>query len=112
MDFIRTATECGMVVWVGHTEATPELVAAGLRAGLKVAIHWSNATGNLGQPHFAGTSCPCIDEAALDYDELSAEIIPDRDGLHVHPLMARLLFKAKGANRIFVITRCGLSETG
>lgn len=107
LDFIRTATAAGGVVGAGHTEATPEELAAAVAAGLRVVIHWSNATGNPRAAAYKGTRCPGIDEAALVYDELSAEVIPDEHGLHVHPLMARLLYKAKGPDRILIITDAG-----
>lgn len=102
--FIRTATAAGGVVGAGHSEATPEELAAAVAAGLKVAIHWSNATGNPRAARYLGTRCPGIDEAVLVDDTLSAEIIADENGLHVHPLMARLLYKAKGPDRILLIT--------
>ncbi len=104
IDFIREAAGRGVVVAAGHTEASVEEVAAAVAAGLKVITHWTNATGNPRAAAYAGTRCPGIDEAALVFDELSAEIIPDEKGLHVHPLMARLLYKAKGPERILIIT--------
>jgi N-acetylglucosamine-6-phosphate deacetylase len=94
-------------VGAGHTEATPEQLATAIEAGLTIVIHWSNATGNPRAAAFAGTRCPGIDDAALVFDELSAEIIPDEMGLHVQPLMARLLYKAKGPDRILIITDAG-----
>jgi len=102
--FIRAASEAGVVVGAGHTEATPEELAGGIAAGLKVAIHWSNATGNRRADGYRGTRIPGIDEAFVVFDEISAEVIPDREGLHVHPLMLRLLFKAKGTDRILIIS--------
>ncbi|MSU46017.1 MAG: N-acetylglucosamine-6-phosphate deacetylase [Lacunisphaera sp.] len=105
--FIREASALGVVVAAGHTEATPDQIAAAIDAGLKVITHWTNATGNPNAAAYKGTRCPGIDEAALVYDELFAEIIPDEKGLHVHPLMAKLLYKAKGPERILIITDAG-----
>ncbi|MBL9216800.1 MAG: amidohydrolase family protein [Opitutaceae bacterium] len=107
VEFIRSAASRGVVVAAGHTEATPEELAAAIGAGLKVITHWSNATGNPRAAAFKGTRCPGLDEAALVHDEVSAEIIPDEQGLHVHPLMAKLLYKAKGPERILIITDAG-----
>jgi N-acetylglucosamine-6-phosphate deacetylase len=102
--FIRAASAAGVVVAAGHTEATPDELSSAVRAGLKVATHWSNATGNTRGRGYRGTRIPGVDEAALVFDELSAEVIPDQEGLHVHPLMLRLLLKAKGTDRILIIT--------
>lgn len=110
IDFITAASAAGVRVGAGHTEATPEQVAAAIAAGLSVIIHWSNATGNPRDATYAGTRAPGIDEAALVHDELLAEIIPDEQGRHVHPLMARLLLKAKGPDRIAIITDAGYSR--
>jgi N-acetylglucosamine-6-phosphate deacetylase len=108
--FIQAAVNAGGVVGAGHTEATPDEVVAAISAGLSVVTHWSNATGNPGAAFYAGTRRPGIDEAALVLDELSAEIIADQMGLHVHPLMCRLLFKAKGPDRILIITDAGYAR--
>ena len=108
--FIETAVQNGGVVGAGHSEATPEQLKAAINAGLRVVTHWSNATGNPIAAQYKGTRYPGIDEAALVFDELTAEIIPDEHGLHVHPLMAQLLFKAKGPERIMIITDAGYSR--
>lgn len=106
-EFIAHVTARGHVVGAGHSEASPEEIEAAVRAGLKVITHWTNATGNPRAADFAGTRSPGIDEAALVHDELSAEIIPDSAGRHVRPLMAKLLLKAKGPERVLVITDAG-----
>ncbi len=108
--FIETAVQNGGVVGAGHSEATPEQLKAAIDAGLQVVTHWSNATGNPIAAQYKGTRYPGIDEAALVFDELTAEIIPDENGLHVHPLMAQLLYKAKGPERIMIITDAGYSR--
>ena len=105
--FIQTAAQNGGIVGAGHSEATPAQLRAAIDAGLRVVTHWSNATGNPIAAQYKGTRYPGIDEAALVFDELTAEIIPDENGLHVHPLMAQLLFKAKGPERILIITDAG-----
>ena len=102
--FIREASAAGVVVAAGHTEATPDELSSAVRAGLKVATHWGNATGNTRGRGYRGTRIPGVDEAALVFDELSAEVIPDQERLHVHPSMLRLLLKAKGTDRILIIT--------
>lgn len=102
--FIESAARRGVVVAAGHTEATAEETLAAIACGLKAITHWTNATGNVQPPRFRGTRNPGIDEVALVHDELAVEIIPDQEGCHVHPLMARLLYRAKGPDRILIIT--------
>ncbi|MDB6168494.1 MAG: hypothetical protein JWM88_1358 [Verrucomicrobia bacterium] len=106
-EFIAAVAAHGHVVAAGHTEATPEQIERAIRLGLRVITHWTNATGNPAAAAYLGTRRPGIDEAALVFDELSAEIIPDSGGRHVHPLMAKLLYKAKGPDRVLVITDAG-----
>lgn len=108
--FIETSLQHGGVVGAGHSEATAEQMHAAIDAGLRVVTHWTNATGNPTAAQFRGTRYPGIDEVALVSDELTAEIIPDEKGLHVHPIMAQLLYKAKGPERIMIITDAGYSR--
>lgn len=106
-EFMTAATARGHIIAAGHTEATAEQIQAAIGQGLKVITHWTNATGNPKAAAYRGTRFPGIDEASLVFDELTAEIVPDEGGRHVHPLMAKLLYKTKGANRIMVITDAG-----
>jgi N-acetylglucosamine-6-phosphate deacetylase len=105
--FINQATQHGVVVAAGHTEATAEQILAAVEHGLRVITHWTNATGNLSVPAFAGTRSPGIDETALVCEHLKVEIIPDKNGCHVHPLLVKLLYRAKGAEGILIITDAG-----
>ena len=107
LEFIAYAAAHGAIVSAGHSEASADQIEQAIKHGLKVITHWSNATGNPAAAAYKGTRHPGIDEAALVFDELSAEIIPDSGGRHVHPLMAKLLYKAKGPERILVITDAG-----
>lgn len=106
-EFIALASAHGHVVAAGHSEATVEDIQRAIGHGLRAITHWTNATGNPGAAAYLGTRHPGIDEAALVFDELTAEIIPDSGGRHVHPLMAKLLYKAKGPERVLVITDAG-----
>ncbi|MDB6095472.1 MAG: hypothetical protein JWM32_3034 [Verrucomicrobia bacterium] len=105
--FIASAAARGHVVAAGHSEATVEQIERAIGQGLKVITHWTNATGNPSAAAYLGTRRPGIDEAALVFDQLAAEIIPDSGGRHVHPLMAKLLYKAKGPDGVLVITDAG-----
>jgi N-acetylglucosamine-6-phosphate deacetylase len=45
-----------------------------------------------------------VDEAVLVHDDIYAEVIPDRLGIHVRPLMLKMIHKTKGTDRVIIIT--------
>lgn len=100
--FAEAAHQAGIILSAGHTEAALEDLEPLLDRGLRIATHWSNATGRPGNSR--GVIAPGIDEFTLARDEISAEVICDAKGLHVHPLMVGLLYKVKGPDRILIIT--------
>lgn len=90
---------------VGHSESEPETMFRTVSYGLKLACHCTNASGTTpAKTRFGGTREVGVDEAALVHDEITAEVIPDRGGAHVRPLMLKLILKTKGIDRVIVIT--------
>ena len=89
---------------VGHSEATPYEVEALMPYGLCIATHHTNATGNL--PKYPECRGVCVDEAVWYHDEIYAEIISDRMGIHVDPYMQRLVRKIKGDRVILISDAC------
>lgn len=87
---------------VGHSEATPYEVEALMPYGLRIGTHHTNATGML--PKYPECRGVCVDEAVWYHDEIYAEIICDRMGIHVDPYMQRLVRKIKGADRVILIS--------
>ena len=87
---------------VAHSEATPEQVEKFIPDGLKIGTHHTNATGTL----YKYSECRgvCVDEAVNYNDDIYAELICDKMGLHVDPYMLRLVRKIKGDNRIILIS--------
>jgi N-acetylglucosamine-6-phosphate deacetylase len=79
----------GIVVSIGHTDATYTEVRDAVRAGASGATHVFNA-----MPPFHHRK-PGAVGAVLDLQELSCELICD--GIHVDPVAMRLLYRAKGA---------------
>jgi N-acetylglucosamine-6-phosphate deacetylase len=96
LDFIRAAVGAGLVVSIGHSDATYEQALAGIEAGATIANHTFNAMSALGHrtPGLAG--------AALSDERLLAELI--LDGVHVHPAAARALYRARGPRGVALIT--------
>lgn len=91
-----------IVFTVAHSEATPEQVEKYIPYGLHIGTHHTNATGTLEK--YSECRGVCVDEAVNYNDEIYAEIISDKMGLHVDPYMQRLVRKIKGDDRIILIS--------
>lgn len=104
-EFMQEASKYGIVFSVGHSEATPATIFAGHRYGLRVGCHLTNASGSTPNASmFGGTLEVGVHEAVLLHDDMYAEVIPDRKGIHVRPLMLRLIVKTKGVDQVIIIT--------
>jgi N-acetylglucosamine-6-phosphate deacetylase len=102
-ELIAHATNLGVRCSMGHSDAKVCEAEAGFRAGARSATHTFNAMRALDHRE------PGIAAFVLDKSALFAEIICD--GIHVDPIMVRLYFKAKGEDRIILVTD-GMSATG
>lgn len=91
-----------VIFTVAHSEADPYQIAKMMPYGLKLATHHTNATGTLNKyPECRGV---CVDEAVWYNDEIYAELICDKVGIHVDPYMLRLVKKIKGDDKIILIS--------
>ena len=95
-DAIRALAARGVLVSLGHSEATYEEAQAGLAAGARAFTHLFNAMSP-----FQGRK-PGMVGAALDSKEAFVGIIAD--GHHVHPASLRIAFAAKPHDRMMLIT--------
>lgn len=95
IDFIKFVVKHQILVAMGHTNATYEQALEGIRAGISHAIHAFNAMSGFHHRK------PGVIGAVLDTD-ITTEVI--LDGIHVHPASARILIKAKGPNRVALVT--------
>lgn len=101
---IARLTRAGILVSIGHSDASYEQVSAAVKAGATLVTHLFNAQSQLGNRE------PGVVGAALDFGELHAGIIAD--GTHVHPASMGAALRAKrGPGRIFLITDA-MSITG
>ena len=95
LEAIRALRERGILVSEGHSDATYAQALAGFSAGASWGTHLFNAMAPLQhrEPGLIGalltTSVPC------------GMIV---DGIHSHPAMVNLAWKAKGAQQIMLIT--------
>jgi N-acetylglucosamine-6-phosphate deacetylase len=103
MPCIDAAHKSGMVVGIGHTDATYEQTRVALARGARHAIHTYNAM----RP-FSHRDAGVIG-AVLTSPEITAELIAD--GVHVDETAMRLLLQAKGVGGVILISD-GISATG
>jgi N-acetylglucosamine-6-phosphate deacetylase len=93
---IRQFLSAGVVVAVGHTDATYEQTQHAVALGATVATHLFNAMPPL---HHRNPG-PAL--ALLTDPRVSLELIAD--GVHVHPAMTRAVIESAGPDRVAVVT--------
>lgn len=103
LETIAYATSLGVRCSMGHSNATASEAKVGKEAGATSATHTFNAMRQLDHRE------PGLAAYVLDEPDLFAEMIAD--GFHVDPMMVRLYFKAKGAERVVLVTD-SMSATG
>jgi N-acetylglucosamine-6-phosphate deacetylase len=81
---------------IGHTNADYQTVERAVALGLNHATHTYNAMQPLHHRN------PGTLGAVLDFDQITAQVIAD--GFHVHPAALRLLIKAKGVERVCIVS--------
>ena len=96
LDFIRAARRAGILVSLGHSNASYDEAQAGVEAGATIANHTYNAMSGLGH------RAPGLVGAVLGSDALLAELI--LDGQHVDPVAALVLYRARGPHGVALIT--------
>ena len=97
-EFISKVTAEGVVVALGHSDATYKQAERAVDAGATVWVHAYNGMRGLNhrEPGMVG--------ATMHLKETYAELICD--GHHVHPVAAEVLMAAKDRHHIALITDC------
>jgi N-acetylglucosamine-6-phosphate deacetylase len=93
---IERLTTRGVLVSIGHTNATLEEANAGIAAGARMFTHLFNAMRPLNHRD------PGVIAAALAPGSALAAIIPD--GVHVHPSILDLAYRARGKHGMLLVT--------
>jgi N-acetylglucosamine-6-phosphate deacetylase len=105
LELIAWLVERGVIVSLGHSDATFAEAVAGYRAGARSTTHLFNAMSALGHRE------PGLVGAALSDDDARVELIAD--GHHVHPVLWPVLLRAKPAGRLLAVSDAiALAGTG
>lgn len=94
-DFISRCCQAGIIVSLGHSDATFEAAAQAVAAGASHITHLFNAMSPLHHRK------PGLVGAALTLP-VTCELIAD--GIHIHPAALELAVRAKGLDRVVLIT--------
>ena len=93
-EFVKAVKDC-VTVAAGHTDADYETMVKAIGWGVSHMTHTYNAMRGLHHRN------PGAIGAAMD-EKVTCECISD--GMHVHPVMVRLLYRAVGAERFVLIS--------
>lgn len=96
LDVMGAARRLGVVVAAGHSSASYAEAVTAVAAGARHVTHAFNAMSSLHHRE------PGLIGAALDLPELTVEVIAD--GVHVHPAVVRLLWRACGPQRLCLVS--------
>jgi N-acetylglucosamine-6-phosphate deacetylase len=96
LDFIEKAVSKGVVVAIGHTDASEEILEDAFRAGARLSTHLGNGIGN----DFPQHRNPFQKQLAMD--GLMASIITD--GIHLPDYVVKNIVRVKGSERILLGT--------
>ena len=97
-EFVNQVTQEGVVVALGHSNATLEEATEAVEAGASVFVHAYNGMRGLNhrEPGMVG--------ALLSLQHVFSELICD--GHHVHPQAAEILMEKAGHDHVALITDC------
>jgi N-acetylglucosamine-6-phosphate deacetylase len=94
--FIEKAVARGMVIGIGHTNASEEDLEEAVQAGARLSCHLGNATPKPSPRH----QNPIQKQLAMD--QLMVSIITD--GVHLPPYVVKNYVRAKGIDRVVLTT--------
>ncbi len=96
LDLLAAARAAGVIVSIGHTDATYEEAQRAIDAGAAMATHLFNGMRQLTQRE------PGVIGAVLESEKIVAGAIADT--VHVHPSVLSLIYRAKGADGVALVT--------
>ena len=96
LELISWLAANGVIVSLGHSDASAEQARACFDAGVRTVTHLYNAMSQL------GSRAPGVVGAALDDPRIYAGFIAD--GLHAHETAGRLAYRLKGSSRLALVS--------
>lgn len=110
-NLIKELIKNKIIVSIGHTNASMNETIRAVDLGANLATHIFNAYGysrglfkELREGKICGVREVKALEVLLSRDDVYTEVISDRDGIHVNPILLDILVKCKGINKIILIT--------
>ncbi|HSR10602.1 MAG TPA: N-acetylglucosamine-6-phosphate deacetylase, partial [Thermodesulfobacteriota bacterium] len=94
--FIEKAVQSGIVIGIGHTNASDEALEDAFRAGARLSCHLGNGVKNLLPRHRNPV------QKQLSMEGLMASIIPD--GIHLPDYVVKNFMRAKGTDKTILTT--------
>jgi len=96
INFIRILNDLGIIVSIGHTNASYEQAVQAFSAGARIVTHIFN-----GMRVFHHRE-PGVVGAALTFPTVYVETILDL--IHLHPVAVELVYKCKGSKKMVLVT--------
>lgn len=96
VEVIERLRASDVVVSAGHSTATSSEAAAGFDAGMSMVTHLFNAMSPMGH------RSPGLSGAALADERIAVGLIVD--GVHVDPVAVKVAWRAKGPERVVLVT--------
>lgn len=97
-EIISELAKAGVVVAIGHTDASHDQIESAAKAGARISTHLGNGIAGLLPRH------PNAIWTQLADDRLTAGLIAD--GFHLEPEVLRTMVRAKGLHRVFLVSDC------
>jgi N-acetylglucosamine-6-phosphate deacetylase len=103
LDLVARLAARGVLVWVGHTEATLEQTLAAVRAGARAVTHLYNAMPGLQhrEPGPVGAVLGGPGPGGSGPALVAGLVV---DGHHVHPTVVRATWNALGPHRLMLVS--------
>lgn len=96
LEAVRNIRSRGILVSAAHSNADFDEALRGINAGISLSTHTFNGMPSLDHHH------PTLINAVLGDDRVTCELIAD--GIHLHPSVLQLALKAKGPDRIALVS--------
>ncbi len=96
LDYIKRVSSDGVVIAIGHTAASPEIIREAIKAGASMSTHLGNGSHGM---------IPRLKNYIWEQmasDELSASIIAD--GFHLPPAVVKVILRAKTLNKVLLVS--------